>query len=641
MDHRHTLDAHVKPPVLFDKPFGKISKDEGLYAEKTEKTIVSAWSAESYATTSREESISSCEDNHETITVYALNKKLYGNPHEVAKISEEAKDKDDPINLVTTLPVPNKGTYSEGFWYFGCAELKADTQALLAPKMPRRNTSASDLTVLDLLPSLVHEERPVPQIRCLDGRASCPAAIQSDTTMALLSPKMPTRVTSIHDLTLVDSPPPSPPKMKRPIIGIHHRMGASCPSINFDPLPPLLHEEKPVPLIWCLDRRASCPAIQSDTTTALLPPKMPTRVTSTHDLTLVDSPPPSPPKMKRPIIGIRHRRGASCPSISNFAINFDTADVLPPKMPKRRTSAVGGLTELDAPVLLEQPMGANEGTQVNEDIRIPTFENSFRSSLVDSTEVTKESVKKEFLERIQESVRDLVPPEAWGPICNAAYETAVALSRKPQRGQEGTPGVAEKYISALDADDSSTVSDITGDFPCSAILMASDPTFPSSDDSSKVSDISDHWCFPPYDPPPRRSWTTPSEGTLKLPQRSRKCPPAALTVKEEEIQPILEMNPSASVGPSIGKGRKYDQQIPTQIPKSDNSESRYPKRPTMLSRESREVLLRDLGYSEENMTQAIETILEAKNQRKQTFCSLHSQTTEEMVIPKTMQNHRF
>ena len=61
------------------------------------------------------------------------------------------------------------------------------------------------------------------------------------------------------------------------------------------------------------------------------------------------------------------------------------------------------LTALDPSLLLEQPMGSIEGTQVNARIGITTpFENTFRSSLVDLTNVSEESAEKKFLGRIQE-----------------------------------------------------------------------------------------------------------------------------------------------------------------------------------------------------------------------------------------------
>ena len=116
-------------------------------------------------------------------------------------------------------------------------------------------------------------------------------------------------------------------------------------------------------------------------------------------------------------------------------------------------------------------------------------------------------------------------------------------------------------------------------------------------------------------------------------RHSKRTIPRSVSFDSVEIrcyERILDINPCTSSGPSVGLGWKYVQIPPKKVdevvPKPCTSASSM-----VLSRDVREAIVRDLGYSQREIASAIRISLKAKNQRRQTVNNLHAQRMEEMV----------
>mmetsp|Transcript_8499 Transcript_8499/g.21210 ORF Transcript_8499/g.21210 Transcript_8499/m.21210 type:complete len:631 (-) Transcript_8499:127-2019(-) len=105
------------------------------------------------------------------------------------------------------------------------------------------------------------------------------------------------------------------------------------------------------------------------------------------------------------------------------------------------------------------------------------------------------------------------------------------------------------------------------------------------------------------------------------------------TVIVREYERILDMNPGTSCGPSVGIGWEYVQLDPVGVMARDNDSRRYRRSASelVLSREEREDILLDLGYSSRDIAHSVRHILKRRNQRKQTIHNLSKQNLEEMV----------
>ena len=96
---------------------------------------------------------------------------------------------------------------------------------------------------------------------------------------------------------------------------------------------------------------------------------------------------------------------------------------------------------------------------------------------------------------------------------------------------------------------------------------------------------------------------------------------------------ILTVNPSCSSGPPIGLGWKYGQEKHYLVDTFD--EHRTPQRRSktqlMLPRESREVMLLEVGYDRRALAYGVRQVIKAKNQRRRTVVNLGNAAFEEKV----------
>jgi hypothetical protein len=114
-----------------------------------------------------------------------------------------------------------------------------------------------------------------------------------------------------------------------------------------------------------------------------------------------------------------------------------------------------------------------------------------------------------------------------------------------------------------------------------------------------------------------------------LQERDRKVGFQSVYVRTYER--ILENNPSCTSGPSIGIGWNYDIEQEFFVDDFERIREGERKGDLVLSREEREDMLLDLGYTERELAQAVRTMIKQKNQRRQTVQNLSTSGAEEML----------
>ena len=104
------------------------------------------------------------------------------------------------------------------------------------------------------------------------------------------------------------------------------------------------------------------------------------------------------------------------------------------------------------------------------------------------------------------------------------------------------------------------------------------------------------------------------------------------TVHIREYERILGDNPSCTCGPSVGIGWRYSEEELLSVSdwESWRETERMPNR-LILSREVREELLLDLGYTDKEIAAAVRDVIKSKNKRRQTIQNLRVSGLEETV----------
>jgi hypothetical protein len=101
------------------------------------------------------------------------------------------------------------------------------------------------------------------------------------------------------------------------------------------------------------------------------------------------------------------------------------------------------------------------------------------------------------------------------------------------------------------------------------------------------------------------------------------------TVQIRHYERILDVNPSTSSGPSLGIGWRYIESFPVGVDDLDDTN----KSPCELwiPWNDRECILIELGYSRQDIAQAVRRSWKLKNQRRQTVNNLFAQKVEYLV----------
>jgi hypothetical protein len=104
------------------------------------------------------------------------------------------------------------------------------------------------------------------------------------------------------------------------------------------------------------------------------------------------------------------------------------------------------------------------------------------------------------------------------------------------------------------------------------------------------------------------------------------------TVDVRYYERILDINPAVTNGAAFGIGWRYKRGGCHPVDEWESKRGRY-RRPNelVLPRHVREALLKDLGYTQQDIAAAVRVIFKAKNKRKQTVQNLGTEQVEEVV----------
>lgn len=245
-----------------------------------------------------------------------------------------------------------------------------------------------------------------------------------------------------------------------------------------------------------------------------------------------------------------------------------------------------------------------------------------------SSVITVEQLEEVILAQLPPNVQDQLKADEWNEVISAAVRSLNSYSGKSgsQSSSEDADYQAPRKIPGegldqLELDDGvSVVSNLTeaaSNLPGENVLMVAkmDTLHIDLVEESKSS----------------------SYGSARvLPKKSRNSSGRNVEFGKVLIRTyerVLEMNPSTSAGPSVGLGWDYEQEFPLTLD-AHQAARRYSKKGEkcpVLRRETRELLLSKLGYSQREMAKAVRECRRIKNQRKQTYTNLHHERIEYMV----------
>jgi hypothetical protein len=104
------------------------------------------------------------------------------------------------------------------------------------------------------------------------------------------------------------------------------------------------------------------------------------------------------------------------------------------------------------------------------------------------------------------------------------------------------------------------------------------------------------------------------------------------TVKVRYYERIIDINPAVTNGAAVGIGWRYKRggQFDIEEWESNRCNTRRSNE-LLLPKHVREAMLKDLGYSQQDIAEAVRVILKAKNKRRQTVQNLGAESVEEAV----------
>jgi hypothetical protein len=99
-----------------------------------------------------------------------------------------------------------------------------------------------------------------------------------------------------------------------------------------------------------------------------------------------------------------------------------------------------------------------------------------------------------------------------------------------------------------------------------------------------------------------------------------------------DYERILGNNPSCTSGPSLALGWRYQSERKFSLDTFERCKGKLRRGSQLiLSRESREMILLELGYSKKDLASAVRNNIKSKNQRRQTVTNLSASTVEESL----------
>lgn len=244
-------------------------------------------------------------------------------------------------------------------------------------------------------------------------------------------------------------------------------------------------------------------------------------------------------------------------------------------------------------------------------------------------------------------VRDQIPKEAWQKIFGRSLSQRTAESKIDYEMIETENSACEG-----DCDDILTsVSDITD--PTALLEAKNGFQFPGAPGNRRET----RWesdDLPPELMPTGLSSESPSEaedsavprtkssrvdfaGEVKSMIRGELCNKDSLKVTFDNVQVrfyerILDINPAVTNGPAIGIGWRYKRggNLPVDVFEGRKGETTRSNE-LLLPRHVREAILKDIGYSQQDIAGAVRLIRKAKHRRKQTVQNLGAESMEEAI----------
>ncbi|KAL3924886.1 MAG: hypothetical protein SGILL_000766 [Bacillariaceae sp.] len=286
---------------------------------------------------------------------------------------------------------------------------------------------------------------------------------------------------------------------------------------------------------------------------------------------------------------------------------------------------------------------------------------AYRPALSDSEAgLSVREVEEFVMANMPKHVMDQIPKEAWSTIFGNA-QAEMMMNNKPKLGSanlinednydEEQPEDFDEYV--VD-DDFTEVSEITSP----TFYRASDNGLPSpkskrdrrwESDDAPPDLVPTGWASDSHsaseDPLGEKNTSNHTRIDFAGKVRSVSPVPIKPTVEKEELlkvsfdtvdvryyERILDLNPAVTNGAAIGIGWRYKRGGSHAV--EDWESKRGPIRDAselVLPRHVRESLLKDLGYTQQDIATAVRSIFKAKNKRKQTVQNLGTEQVEEAV----------
>jgi hypothetical protein len=251
---------------------------------------------------------------------------------------------------------------------------------------------------------------------------------------------------------------------------------------------------------------------------------------------------------------------------------------------------------------------------------------STSSATDDSEGLSMSEIEDIVLQNIPLDLRNMIPKEAWRKIFGRSQADETSMPRLDKAIQK---------IEIEDDGDSSVVSDISNLTDVTGRVIAEEGFVTNqkrgSLTSASGSESSDRISFR----------TQPASHRLVAPiptpskEQSKKVTFSKVMVRYYER--ILDINPSVTAGPAIGIGWRYKRGGVVHIDEWEmrKGESIRCANDLLLPSYVRESMLKESGFTQQDIAAAVRVIFKAKNQRKQTVMNLGSEAMEEAVESAT------
>ena len=262
-----------------------------------------------------------------------------------------------------------------------------------------------------------------------------------------------------------------------------------------------------------------------------------------------------------------------------------------------------------------------------------------------------EEIKEYVMASIPPSLRDQITTDAWNQIFGDASQTGRTKKIPLPNNSVGLElSEEDEMADDDDVDDLSVISDITeatsffksGTESAKNLLI--DPPaddfdiFPddkpdsfrtsrSCSESRRASETSLH------DNRSRTSAKTKISASGSSKEASAKTKKIIFDcVQVRYYERILELNPAVTSGPPIGIGWRFKKGGQVSVDEWENQRGQYRKpNDLVIPRHVREGMLKEIGYTQKDIADAVRLVVRSKNQRRQTISNLGTAGVEEAV----------